>query len=204
MPRFVTEIGVLPLKPTTDKTSLITKTIEVLSRQDGFRQFKWGVWEEDENKVEFFINWNDITSHQKFTESADYPVLFSFLSPELTAEPYIIHVHFDEEAINKIIASPVVELATFFSIGDGFSEAVDETLRLGAQSPGCLSYTRADVVEELTPPTGGEKGKAHFAAIGWRSIEERWAATEREDVRAAGGVVLGRIGGYEVHHVRFQ
>ncbi|KAL4870247.1 hypothetical protein BDV12DRAFT_166453 [Aspergillus spectabilis] len=204
MSRIVTEIVVLTLNPSIDLTEPIQEVIAILSRQEGFRLFKWGKWEEDENKIQLFINWTDISFHQKFIESPDYPVLFALLGPIIAAEPAIIHAHFDEATINKILSDPVVELATFYSIRDGFAEAIDKTLSVGAQSPACLSYTRADVVEELSLPEGGEKVKAHYAAISWKSIEERWKATEREDVRQAGRVILGNIGGYEVHHVRFQ
>ncbi|KAL5338123.1 hypothetical protein BJX70DRAFT_399031 [Aspergillus crustosus] len=204
MSRFVTEIGLLTIKPSTNLDEHIDEVIALISRQEGFRQLKWGRWEEDENKIQIFINWDDISFHEKFTQSTDYSALFAVLTPILAAEPVLLHAHFDEESINRILSDPVVELATFFSIGDGFGEAVDKTLSVGAQAPGYLFHTRADVVEELAPPTGGEKGKAHFAAISWNSLEERWKATEREDVREAGGALVAKLGGYEVHHVRFQ
>ncbi|KAL2825946.1 hypothetical protein BDW59DRAFT_145648 [Aspergillus cavernicola] len=207
MPTPVTEIVILSFLPNSQLEDPIHSAHTILQRQDGFLRFKWGRWEEDQDKVQLFINWKDITHHQAFIASgAEYTALLATVSAILTQPPEIIHVHFalGHETINKILDDPVVELATFYAVGEGFEEAVDRTLAVGAKSEGCLGYVRGGVVEELEFGDKKEKGKGHFAAISWTSVQARLEATKREDVREAGGVIIGRIGGYEVHHVRFR
>lgn len=133
-----------------------------------------------------------------------YPGLLATVDGLLATGPAIIHAHFDEEAINKIIDDPVVELATFYGITEGFEEAVDKTLAVGSESEGFLRYTRGDVVEEISPGETEPKGKGHYAAISWTSVQARWNATTRKEVQESGQAVVGKVGGYEVHHVRFQ
>lgn len=200
----VTEVVVLTVKPDTDVDGPAEGLFSIIARQEGFRRLKWGRWEEDPNKVQLMINWDDISSHIAFTQSgADYQELFAGLSPLIAAPPEIFHLHIDPDTINKILDDPIVELATFFLVGEGFEEAVTNTLAVGTKSGECLGFARGPVVEELAYEDG-PKGKAHYAAISWTSLEARTAATQREDVKESGQLLIGKIGGYEVHHVKFQ
>ncbi len=149
-------------------------------------------------------DWDDISSHYKFMQGPAYPNLLATLDGLLAVAPALIHAHFDEEAINKVLDDPVVELATFYGITEGFEEAVDRTLAVGSDSEGCLRYTRGDVVEEISPSETEPKGKAHYAAISWTSVQARLDATTRKEVQESGQAVVSKVGGYEVHHVRFQ
>ncbi|KAL4991667.1 hypothetical protein BDW68DRAFT_173912 [Aspergillus falconensis] len=204
MSRIVTEIVNIPFIPETDIDSLILKTIPVISKQEGFRRLKWGRWEEDQCKVQMMINWDDISFHQRFINSPDYPDLLGLLEGLLTGPPSIIHVHFDEEAINRIVDCPIVELATFYAIGEGFEETVERSLAVGKESEGCLGYIRGNVVEEIALSEKEAKGKGHYVAISWSSLQARLNATKRDKVKESGLVVASKVGGYEVHHVKFQ
>ncbi|KAL4903454.1 hypothetical protein BDW74DRAFT_156422 [Aspergillus multicolor] len=204
MSRIVTEIVTIPFKPEAKIDEVVPKTIPVISAQEGCRRLKWGRWEEDPSKVQMMINWDDISFHQKFIESPDYPNLLGLLEGILSGPPSIMHVHFDEEAINKITDDPVVELATFYAIEEGFEEAVTRTLAVGSESEGCLRYARGNVVEEIAVSEGEVKGKGHYAAISWTSLQARLEATKRDEVKESGLAVVSKIGGYEVHHVKFQ
>ncbi|KAL3491290.1 hypothetical protein BJX62DRAFT_205544 [Aspergillus germanicus] len=204
MPTPVTEVVVLTVKPDADVDGPAEGLFSIIARQEGFRRLKWGRWEEDQNKVQLMINWDDISSHIAFTQSgADYQELFAGLTPLIAAAPEIFHLQIDPDTINKILDDPIVELATFFLVGEGFEEAVTNTLAVGTKSEGCLGFARGPVVEELAYEDG-PKGKAHYAAISWTSLEARTATTQREDVKESGQLLIGKIGGYEVHHVKFQ
>ncbi|KAL4759461.1 uncharacterized protein BDW70DRAFT_169290 [Aspergillus foveolatus] len=204
MPRIVTEIVNIPFTQETDVDSLIPKTVAVISKQEGFRRLKWGRWEEDQNKVQMMINWDDISFHQKFIDSPDYPNLLGLLEGLLTGPPSIIHVHFDEDSINRIVDGPIVELATFYAIGEGFEETVEESLGVKKESEGCLGYVRGDVVEAIAVSEGEAKGKGHLVAISWTSLQARLDAAERDKVKESFSVIAGKVRGYEVHHVKFQ
>jgi quinol monooxygenase YgiN len=217
----VTEVVVLTVKPEVDVDGPAEGLFSIIARQEGFRRLKWGRWEEDPNKVQLMIStppyrncirtslltlpdWDDISSHIAFTQSgADYQELFAGLTPLIAAPPEIFHLQIDPDAINKILDDPIVELATFFLVGEGFEEAVTNTLAVNTKSEGCLGFARGPVVEELAYEDG-PKGKAHYAAISWTSLEARTATTQREDVKESGQLLIGKIGGYEVHHVKFQ
>ncbi|CEN60249.1 hypothetical protein ASPCAL02690 [Aspergillus calidoustus] len=200
----VTEVVVLTLKPDVDVDGPAESLFNIIARQEGFRRLKWGRWEEDPTKVQLMINWDDISYHVAFTQSgADYQELFAGLTPLIAAPPEIFHLELDPETINNVLDDPIVELATFFNVGEGFEEAVANTLAVGTRSEGCLGFARGPVVEELAYGDGA-KGKAHYAAISWTSLEARTATTQREDVRESGQLLMSKIGGYEVHHVKFQ
>ncbi|KAL3462543.1 hypothetical protein BJX64DRAFT_258900 [Aspergillus heterothallicus] len=200
----VTEVVVLTVKPDVDVDGPAEGLFKIIARQEGFRRLKWGRWEEDPNKVQLMINWDDISCHIAFTQSgADYQELFAGLTPLIAAPPEIFHLQIDTDAVDKILDAPIVELATFYLVGEDFEEAVTNTLAVGTKSEGCLGFVRGSVVEELTYGDSG-KGKAHYAAISWTSLEARTATTQRDDVKESGLALIGKIGGYEVHHVKFQ
>ncbi|KAL4771757.1 hypothetical protein BDW60DRAFT_207822 [Aspergillus nidulans var. acristatus] len=204
MSRIVTEIVNIPFTQETDVDSLIPKTISVISKQEGFRRLKWGRWEEDQTKVQMMINWDDISFHQKFIDSPDYSNLLGLLEGLLTGPPSIIHVHFDEDSINRIVDGPIAELATFYAIGEGFEETVEESLGVEKESDGCLGYVRGDVVEKIAVSEGKAKGKGHYVAISWTSSQARLDAAKRDKVKESFWVIASKVGGYEIHHVKFQ
>ncbi|KAL6237593.1 hypothetical protein BDW75DRAFT_75965 [Aspergillus navahoensis] len=204
MSRIVTEVVNIPFTLETDIDSLIPKTIPVISEQEGFRRLRWGRWEENQTKVQMMINWDDISFHQRFIDGPDYPDLMGLLEGLLTGPPSIIHVHFDEETINRIVDCPIVELATFYAIDEGFEETVERSLAVEKESEGCLGYVRGNIVEEVALSEGGLKGKGHCAAISWTSLRARLDATKRDKVKESGLVLASKCGGYEVHHVKFQ
>ncbi|KAL4788489.1 hypothetical protein BJX76DRAFT_315824 [Aspergillus varians] len=204
MSRVVTEIVILTFKPDINTDELLARAIEVISRQPGLRRVKWGRWEEDANKVQMMINWDDISSHHKFAQSTDYPDLLALLDTTLAAPVAIIHVHFDEDAINKVLDDPVVELATLYGVTDGFEEAISRTLAVGSESDGFLRCARGHVVEEIAVSEEAAKGKGHFTAVSWTSLQARWDATKRKEVQESGLLVVEKIAGYEVHHVKFR
>ncbi|KAL4815314.1 hypothetical protein BDW67DRAFT_164232 [Aspergillus spinulosporus] len=196
MSRIITEIVNIPFTPETDVDSLIPKTISVISQQEGFRRLKWGRWEEDQTKVQMMINWDDISFHQKFINSPDYPNLLGLLEGLLTGPPSIIHVHFDEKSINGIVDGPITELVTFYAVGEGFEETLEESLGVEKGSEGCLGYVKGNVVEEIAISEGEVKGKGHCVAISWTSLQDK--------VKDSFSVIASKVGGYEVHHVKFQ
>ncbi|KAL4742067.1 hypothetical protein BDV11DRAFT_167538 [Aspergillus similis] len=204
MSRIVTEIVNIPFTPETDVDSFIPQTISVISKQEGFRRLKWGRWEENQTKVQMMINWDDISFHQKFIDSPDYPNLLGLLEGLLMGPPSIIHVHFDEDSINRIVDGPIVELATFYDIGEGFEETVERSLGVGKQSEGCLGYVRGDVVEEIAVSEGEAKGKGHYVAISWNLLQARLDAARPDKFKESFSVAASKVGGYEVHHVKFQ
>ncbi|CBF74146.1 predicted protein [Aspergillus nidulans FGSC A4] len=204
MSRIVTEIVNIPFTQETDVDSVIPKTVAVISKQEGFRRLKWGRWEEDQTKVQMMINWDDISFHQKFIDSPHYPDLLGLLEGLVTGPPSIIHVHFDENSINRIVDGPVAELTTFYAIGEGFEETVEELLSVEKESEGCLGYVRGDVVEEIAVSEGEAKGKGHYVATSWTSLQARLDAAKRDKVKDGFSVVASKVGGYEVHDVKFQ
>lgn len=150
-------------------------------------------------------DWLDISYHDAFQNSgADFEALFTIITPILAGAPQIFHLRIDPDAINKVLDAPIVELVTYYHVGEGFDEAVAQTLAIGTKSEGCLGFVRAPVVEEIGIAQGGVEGKAHYAAISWASLEARTEAMEREEVKASGLLLEGKIGGSEVHHVKFQ
>lgn len=151
-----------------------------------------------------YADWDDISFHQKFIDSPDYPNLLGLLEGLLTGPPSIIHVYFDEDSINRIVDGPIAELATFYAIGEGFEETVEESLGVEKESEGCLGYVRGDVVEEIAVSEGEAKGKGHYVVISWTSLQARLDAAKRDKVKDGFSVVASKVGGYEVHHVKFQ
>ncbi|KAL2863340.1 uncharacterized protein BJX67DRAFT_364131, partial [Aspergillus lucknowensis] len=146
----VTEVVILTFHPGTNPEEPVSRLNTIIARQEGFRGLRWGRWEEDANKIQMMINWTDISYHRAFENSGkDYTELFAVLTPILAAEPEVIHLQIDPDAINKVLDGPVSELATFYRIGEGFDGAVSQTLAIGAQSEGCLGYVRGPVVEEI-------------------------------------------------------
>ncbi|KAL2803185.1 hypothetical protein BJX63DRAFT_412853 [Aspergillus granulosus] len=204
MPTPVTEVAVLTVKPDVDVEGPAEGLFKIIERQKGFRRLKWGRWEEDPNKIQLMINWDDISDHVAFTQSgADYEELFAGLTPLIAAPPEIFHVRVDPDAINKILDYPVIELATFYHTGEGFEEALTNTLAALATSEECLGSVGGPVVEELADGEKG-KGKAHYAAISWTSLEAHTAAMQQQDVKETGSVLKGAISRYEMHHIKFQ
>ncbi|KAL4793409.1 hypothetical protein BDV19DRAFT_391245 [Aspergillus venezuelensis] len=206
MPRIVTEIANVSFVPEANIDETLSQAVAIISRQPGLRSLKWGRWEEDPNRVQMMHIWEDISSHTSFMQSIDYPSLISLFDDILTGEPAIIHVYFDgdDTKINKILADPLVELATFFGPRDDFEVAVTNTLNVGTASEGCLDYVRGEVVEEIAATEDGVKEKAQYLAISWTSLEDRVAATKRPEVQESGLRVVQSIGGLEVHHVKFK
>ncbi|KAL4913117.1 hypothetical protein BDW62DRAFT_193242 [Aspergillus aurantiobrunneus] len=204
MSRVVTEIVNITFTPGANVEETIALLTSTLTQQEGFIRLKWGRWEEDADEVQMMINWADISFHRKFEQSAEYPAFLARLDGILAAPPALIHVHFDEEMLNKILAGPVVELATFYGIAEGFEEAVEKTLAVGSESKGCLGYVRGDVVEEIAASESQPKGRAHYAAIAWTSAQAHWDATKRPEVQESGLLTVEKVGGYEAHHVKFQ
>jgi quinol monooxygenase YgiN len=151
-----------------------------------------------------YADWDDISFHQKFIDSPHYPDLLGLLEGLVTGPPSIIHVHFDENSINRIVDGPVAELTTFYAIGEGFEETVEELLSVEKESEGCLGYVRGDVVEEIAVSEGEAKGKGHYVATSWTSLQARLDAAKRDKVKDGFSVVASKVGGYEVHDVKFQ
>lgn len=149
-------------------------------------------------------DWTDISFHQKFMAGPEYPGLLALIEGRTAGPPSIIHVHFDEKTIKNILEKPIVELVTYFAIKEGFGEAVQKAFAVGTESQGCLGFARGDVVEEIAVNETEAKGKAHYAAIAWDSVQARVEASGKEEVMECGLEVVSRIGGYEMHHVKFQ
>ncbi|KAL4801619.1 hypothetical protein BDV18DRAFT_164870 [Aspergillus unguis] len=206
MSRVVTEIVQIPFKADAaiDIDSVVDKLIAKISEQEGFLRVKWGRWDEEPSKVQMMINWMDISYHQAFMAGPAYPGLLSVIEGLLSSAPTIIHVHFDEKTINKVLEGPLLEVITYFAVTEGFEEAVQKAMNAGLQVEGCLGYARGNVVEEIAINETEAKGKAHYAAVSWASEQARAGAFASDEVKESGLGVVKSIGGYEMHHVKFQ
>ncbi|KAL5340221.1 hypothetical protein BJX70DRAFT_361838 [Aspergillus crustosus] len=205
MSRPVTEIVVLSFHPDINPKETITSLENILAEQEGFRSLRWGHWDEDETKVQLTINWDDISYHRRFEQSgADFEAGDLILRPVITSPPAIFHVYLDQAALNKILDTPVVELATFYSVPADFATRAETFFDLLALN-GCSGIVHADVVEEIALDDEKEESKAYFAALAWSSIEEHIEVVQQEIVQQHTGLIIGEGRGQkiEMHHVRF-
>ncbi|KAL3461235.1 hypothetical protein BJX64DRAFT_166291 [Aspergillus heterothallicus] len=92
MSRPVTEIVTLSLLPGANAEAAIKGFNTVVSSREGFQSLKWGRWEQDQNKFNLIIGWDNISYHKAFEQSeTDSAAAGSFLGPILTGPP-VVHV----------------------------------------------------------------------------------------------------------------
>ncbi|KAL3455571.1 hypothetical protein BJX64DRAFT_272136 [Aspergillus heterothallicus] len=99
MSRPIAEVVTLTLQPGANAEKAIRGLTSILSRREGFQSLKWGRWEQDQNKVNLIIGWDDISYHKAFEQSeTDFAVAGAFLGPVLAGPPFMFHVFLDPSA----------------------------------------------------------------------------------------------------------
>ncbi|KAL2846685.1 hypothetical protein BJY01DRAFT_247116 [Aspergillus pseudoustus] len=184
MSRPVTEVVTLPLHPEANAEGAIRALKAVLSKQDGFRSMKWGRWVQDKDKVQLIISWDDLSYHKKFEQSdADFATYRAALRPVLTGPPTMYHVYLDPAAVERILKTPVVEVATFYSVPADYSQEAGEFLDLLGSFKGGLGFLHADIVEDISMDGSNVKGRGYFALLAWASIALHVEAKESDAVQ---------------------
>ncbi|KAK9311568.1 hypothetical protein V1524DRAFT_403800 [Lipomyces starkeyi] len=201
----VTAIVILNLQPGTAIEQPLRDIFEVFSRQEGLQRISWGRWEEAAEKVQLFIDWDNLESHRKFEASgADYQAVGAILRPVLVAPPSMYHVHFSPHPPSAVLGAPIVELATFYSVSATFETDITKFLSVLEKAEGCVAITHCFIDEDLAKEGGEEKGKAYLAAIGWSSVDAHEKAMTTKDVADSLHLATGGASHVEIRHVKFQ
>ncbi|KAL3495047.1 hypothetical protein BJX62DRAFT_233699 [Aspergillus germanicus] len=202
----VTEIVTLSLLPEANAEAAIKGFNTVLSRREGFQSLKWGRWEQDQNKLNLIIGWDDISYHKAFEQSeTDFASAGAFLGPVLAGPPFMFHVYLDPIERERILSAPVVEVATFFSVPDDYSVEGERFLEILGSFKGGLGFLHADVFEEISADGSEQKGKGWFVLLAWESIELHVAAKDSDAVQENYHLIKGegKTDEIEWHYVTF-
>ncbi|KAK9241833.1 hypothetical protein V1506DRAFT_569328 [Lipomyces tetrasporus] len=205
MPAPVTAIVILNLKSGAAIEQPLRDILEIFARQEGFQRIRWGRWEESTDKAQLLIDWDSLESHRKFeTSGADFEAVGGILRPVLVGPPSMYHVHFSPHPPSAVLAAPVVELATFYSLSANFETDITKFLSLLEKAEGCLAATHGFINEDLAKEDGEEKGKAYLAAIGWSSVGAHAKAMMTKEVADSVHLATSGASHVEMRHVKFQ
>ncbi|KAK9489618.1 hypothetical protein V1508DRAFT_393238 [Lipomyces doorenjongii] len=201
----VTAIVILNLRPGAAIEQSLRDIFEVFSRQEGFQRITWGRWEESAEKVQLFIDWDNIESHRKFEAcGADFQAVGGILKPVLVAPPSMYHVHFSPHPPSEVLSAPIVELVTYYSISATFETDIAKFLSVLEKAVGCVAIAHCGIDEDLAKEDGEPKGKAYLAAIGWSSVDANEKAMTTKEVADAVHLANGEARNVEIRHVKFQ
>ncbi|KAF2144636.1 uncharacterized protein K452DRAFT_144859 [Aplosporella prunicola CBS 121167] len=230
----VTEITILPFQAGTnaqDKDSDAAKTwrqtLEVVSRQPGFRRMSYGVQLEDPDIIQMLVDWDSIAAHQAFVDSDAYLPFHKIFEKLLSAPPSTHHVRFSAPHAPSTSAT-VTELVTcyFPSSYKGDFESVWSDFQSLARehASGLVGISSGWVVEEVEhcslrddgsagrgrrgSLSGSDKpcpkGKAFVWAMGWERVEAHMGYRQTAWFKAGMARLREQPRGIEMHHVRFS
>ncbi|KAK9367585.1 hypothetical protein V1509DRAFT_144789 [Lipomyces kononenkoae] len=201
----VTAVVILNLKPGAAIEQPAHDITEIFAKQEGFQRLSWGRWVESPDKVQMFIDWDNLGSHRKFESSGDdYKAVLGALKPVLVAPPSMFHIHFSTHPPLAVLRSPVVELVTYYSVSATFETDITKFLSYLEKAEGYLAASHGFIDEELALVDGEEKGKAYLTAIGWSSIDAQVKAMTTEEIADNALLATGGLKRVEVRHVKFQ
>jgi heme-degrading monooxygenase HmoA len=189
---MATEIALLKLKADSnvnDASSAAGKSWQeslkdVLS-QPGAQRAYWGTSEETPTMLRLFIDWDSVDSHKNFMSSDSYAAFGGKLMSLLDGVEGVSHANLTPHPPSAALSeksSPATELLTVYFPKD-YSSAQQEKfaadfkqLEQAIKENGKDHYVASAggwcVEEEVVNPANKEiKGKAFFAAIGWRSVQ---------------------------------
>jgi hypothetical protein len=149
-----------------------------------------------------------VKAHKDFNNTDSYPAFKERFQTFSGGPPRIIHVDFQPEgALDKIIAAPVTEIATFVFGPDGVpSDYGDGLKKFGAALqaagvPGALGSAYGFALEEVE--IDGQKGKALVLVAGWDSVDAHMQVRETQIFKDNIHYLRNGVVAAEMHHVQF-
>ncbi|PVH89440.1 hypothetical protein DL98DRAFT_508503 [Cadophora sp. DSE1049] len=206
----VTEIAYITLKPDTDisgssdAAKAWKEGLTVIAKQEGYRGSSYGRAIESPDLLMWFIDWDSIDSHIKFTNSPAYAPFKDSLSALMTAV-HFHHVPFKPFPPTILTRAPVIEFATFLDTEPHFLSNVDKFMSGIGTPEKCYGGAWGDSVEMDVGKhsDGSVKGKATVLLIGWESKEAHMKFRETEVFEKNIGHLREGMGGVEMFHVPF-
>ncbi|KAI0869790.1 hypothetical protein GGS24DRAFT_477757 [Hypoxylon argillaceum] len=215
----VTEVIEFVLKSADASEPLSDLLKTTLLQQPGCLRVRWGLTHEGKNKARCFIDWDNISQHEKFMAGLSYPALLQKLGTLVhPSSSGFHHVKFspmppsvlDNEAGKS--KTPVAEvLYLYFQGDDGFTPDMKETATANAEQfvaacvplpKGCTGETAMGwAIEKID--FKGEMCNALVLVIGWETVEDhmRYRATEGFQKSISGLQRTAGIKGVSVVHV---
>jgi len=208
---MATEIALLKLKPNTNlndighASTVWQDSLATVLEQDGAQRAYWGIAEEDPNMLRLFIDWDSVDAHKKFMSSEAYGPFGEKLMSILDGIEGLYHANMTPHPPSAALSdttSPATELLTAFFPKDYSQAQMDKfesdikKLVQAIEENGADSYTASAggwcVEDEVTSPANAEhKGKAYFAALGWKSVQHhldfRNTATFKDNIHLLRG-----------------
>ncbi|RFU27481.1 hypothetical protein B7463_g8869, partial [Scytalidium lignicola] len=185
----ITEVVFLNLRSGANTDQSIYRLSEILHRQPGFQNLRWGRWKESTDKIQLLIDWDDLVSHKAFEKcGADFAALGELLGPILAAPPTMHHVPWSSTVIDTNIKDSVIKLVTFYVL---------------SKSIGFKAFTGGRIPEELQFEESETTVQAYFLAIAWKSVEHHINAMKTKDVMESLPLIGGVTQHIEMHHVTF-
>jgi hypothetical protein len=188
---MATEIALLRLKPDTNITgagpasTTWKETLSTVLSQPGAQRAYYGTSVETPTMLRLFIDWDSVDAHKKFMASEIYGPFGEKLTSILDGVEGVYHAHMNPHPPSAALAetsSPATELLTAYFPKDYSTAQMDkfsadfETLAKNIEAGGEGYFVTGTggwcVEDEITNPANAEmKGKAFFAAIGWKSVQ---------------------------------
>lgn len=177
---MATEIAVLRLKtgvsldPNSDAGSIWQDTVNTVMSQDGAQRCYWGQQVESPAILTFFVDWDSVDSHIKFTKDSSYGPFLKKLGTILDSSPNPYHVKFNPHPSPALAnsTSPVTEVFTAqfpasisSSKQDEYVKNMEKLLEALKDAPG-RTGTSAGWSEEVV-----NDSKLFVGVIGWTSID---------------------------------
>ncbi|KAN0122132.1 hypothetical protein V8E51_000458 [Hyaloscypha variabilis] len=220
----VTEICYISLKPGVELTGSSTSaqawsdTIKTIQAQDGYQRLHWGTTMENESLLVLLIDWDNLTSHQKFTHAPSYTPFKQLLGSIMTGV-HLFHITPTPFPPSILRLAPVIEFAAFYSpdpifLGNmgKFAGNLEEKRKEGlidgfygtaygeSVEDGVVKHAEQGEEQRVKEEKGG---KVVVAFIGWESKEKHLAFRETETFKQNIGLLRGNNRGAELFHVKF-
>lgn len=218
---MATEIALLKLKPNTNIKDGHAKTtwdesLKTILDQPGAQRAYYGITEEDPTMLRLFIDWDSVKHHKEFMSSDVYGPFGEKLMTLLDGIEGLYHSHLTPHPPSKALSqssSPATELLTVYFPAHYSSHQMSKFQSDMAQLVGAIESNGGDsftgfaggwcVEDEVKSPANQEhKGKAYFAAIGWKSVKAHLDFRETEHFKKNIHLLRGADGllGLHVQH----
>jgi len=214
--RPATELAFIGLKPDVDLDptaaggQIWKEVLSVVASQEGYQRAYFGRQLEHPDILLLVIDWDDVSSHEKFIAAPSYAPFQETLG-RIMASAHLHHVlptPFPPAVVGR---APCTEVATFFHAAPEFGVNLAKFAGVldKAHPDGYIGVAFGEVVEEIEKYSeigkeGAEKGKAAMAFIGWESKEKHLEFRETTTFKENVGLLRQGSAGAEVFHVAFK
>lgn len=212
----VTEIADLALKPDAEWKDFMKSTAALIRSQPGCTRVRYATKHESADHLVMFIDWEDLSAHQTFADSAAYAPMLKGFDERLSSPAAPYHAAFEPfppavlDSDGGEGRTPVAEVMQAYFPADmdmvqqqaalfRIQQFIDETKTVAKGLTGQTAHSFA--LEERV--FKGEQSRVLVGILGWESVEAHMAYRETDEFKNSIGLIRGMEGlkGVEVYHV---